>query len=247
VTRTIARPNPQDILPVRTINDTTFVITDGNPDLRVTESTNYDLGLSYFLKPLGVLSAGVFQKEIDGFYADQTETIQAGEYRGYQLTQPGMGTGGRIRGLEVDVQKRLTFLPGWLGGLGVGANHTWLDSKGSYPNRPGVLLPFNGAAKRNWNVNVFYARGPLDLRVFTNYRSPYLTNIGARPALDQYEDERQTLNFFAKYRLSQRWAVNLDVNNITDSAKRSYQGDPSNPLSVRYYDWAVNFRVIWSL
>jgi TonB-dependent receptor len=247
VTKTIARPNPQDILPVRTVNDTTLVITDGNPDLSVTESTNYDLGVSYYLRPLGVLSAGVFQKEIDGFYADETETIQAGEFRGYQLTHPSMGTGGRIRGLEVDVQKRLTFLPGLLSGLGVGANHTWLDAKGDYPGRPGARLPFNGTAKRNWNVNVFYARGPIDLRVFMNYRSPYLTGVGARAALDQYEDERTTVNFFAKYQFNRRLTFNVDVNNITDSAKRGYQGDPSNPTSVRYYDWAVNFRVGLSL
>ena len=104
-----------------------------------------------------------------------------------------------------------------------------------------------GCARRNWNVNVFYARGPLDLRVFVNYRSPYLTGVGARSALDQYEDERTTVNFFAKYKLDSRVTLGVDVNNITDSAKRSYQGVPSNPLSVRYYDWAVNFRVGWSL
>ena len=94
---------------------------------------------------------------------------------------------------------------------------------------------------------MFYARGPVDLRVFVNYRSPYLTGVGARPALDPYEDERQTVNFVAKYAVNRRVTLNLDVNNITDSPKRSYQGDPSNPTSVRYYDWAVNFRVGLSL
>ena len=247
VTKTIARPNPQDILPVRTINDTTRVITDGNPDLRVTESVNYDVGLAYYLKPLGVLSATAFQKEIDGFYADETQTVPAGEFRGYQLTHPGMGTGGRIKGLEAEVQKRLTFLPGVFSGLGIGVNHTWLSAEGTYDSRPGVKLPFNGTARRNWNANVFYARGPIDLRVFVNYRSAYLTAVGARPALDQYEDGRKTVNFFAKYAVNRRLTLNVDVNNITDSAKRSYQGDPSNPTSVRYFDWAVNFRVGLSL
>jgi outer membrane receptor protein involved in Fe transport len=57
-----------------------------------------------------------------------------------------------------------------------------------------------------------------------------------------YEDERKTLNFFAKYAVNRRVTLNLDVNNITDAAKRSYQGDPSNPRSLRYYDWAVAFR-----
>jgi TonB-dependent receptor len=213
----------------------------------VTESINYDLGLSYYFKPLGVFSAGVFQKDIEGFYVSRVETIQSGEFAGYQLTNPAMGTGGEIRGAEVDFQARLAFLPRWLSGLGVGANHTWLDSEGTYPNRPGVTLPFAGAPRRNWNVNVFYARGPLDVRVFVNYRSPYLDSVGARAAIDVYEDERTTLNFFFKYRLNRRTTLNLDFNNLTDSAKRSYQGDSSNPRSVRYFDWAANLRATYSL
>ncbi|MBI4625963.1 MAG: hypothetical protein HY736_22425 [Verrucomicrobia bacterium] len=90
---------------------------------------------------------------------------------------------------------------------------------------------------------MFYARGPIDLRVFVNYRSPYLAGVGARAVLDTYEDERTTVSFFAKYKFNRRVTANIDVNNITDTSKRSYQGDPSNPRSVRYFDWAVNFRV----
>src|SRR5690606_3960887 len=98
ITKTLARPNPQNLLPIRRINDETEVITDGNPELDVTQSVNYDLGVSYYLKPLGVASVGVFQKDIEGFYVSRVETITSGEYAGYQLTRPAMGTGGEIRG-----------------------------------------------------------------------------------------------------------------------------------------------------
>lgn len=247
ITKTIARPNPQDLLPTRTVNDDTLVISDGNPDLEVTQSVNYDFGISYYFRPLGVASIGLFRKNIEGFYVDQVETVTNGEFAGYQLSRPGMGTGGRISGLELDLQRRLTFLPGWLNGLGVGANYTWLDSEGQYPGRPGTKLDFTGAARRNGNVNLFYARGPIDLRVFVNYRSPYLVGVGARAALDTYEDERTTVSFFAKYKVDRRLTFNVDVNNISDSAKRGYVGNPSNPNSVRYFDWAANFRVSYSL
>lgn len=247
VTRTLARPNPQDLLPVRQVNDDTHVITDGNPNLGVTDSVNYDLGVSYYFKPLGVASLGFFQKNIEGFYVSRTETIQSGEFAGYQLNTTAMGTGGEIRGAEADFQTRLTFLPGWLSGFGIGANYTWLDSEATYPNRPGVKLDFAGAPRSTANANLFYARGPLDLRVFVNIRDPYLDSVGARAALDIYEDDRTTVSAFAKYRLNKRTTFNLDVNNITDSSKRSYQGDPSNPRSVRYFDWAVNLRVTYNL
>jgi TonB-dependent receptor len=246
VTKTIARPSQQFLLPIRTVDDAEQEVTDGNPDLGVTESVNYDLSVEYYLKPLGVASVGVFQKEIDGFYFDQTETVQSGEFAGYQLTRPGLGKGGRIKGLELELQKRLTFLPGYLSGLGIGTNYTFIDAEGTFPNRA-QKLPFIDTARRIGNFNLFYARGSLDLRAFLNYRGPYLTGVGARPALDVYEDERTTLSFFAKYKVNRRVVLNLDVNNISDSAKRSYQGDPSNPRSVRYYDWAINFRVSYSL
>ncbi len=242
VTKTLARPNQQSLLPVRTVDDVARTITDGNPNLDVTESVNYDFNASYFLKPLGVVSAGVFQKELTGFYFNRGQTITSGDFTGYQLTRPEMGQGGRTKGLEVDVQKRLTFLPGWLSGFGIGANHTWIDSSGVYPGRTDAL-PLFRAAKRSGNLNLFYARGPIDIRAFVNRRSPYLGSVGTRRALDTYQDERTTLNLFAKYRLNDRWELNLDINNATDAVSRTYQGNPSNPTGVRYFDWAANFRM----
>src|SRR5262249_14465120 len=147
VTKTLARPNQQSLLPVRTVDDVARTVTDGNPDLDVTTSVNYDLNLSYYLKPLGVISAGVFAKELTGFYFNRGQTVTEGEFTGYTLTRPDMGQGGRTKGIEVDVQKRLTFLPGWLSGFGVGANYTWIDSHGVYPGRADEL-PLFRAAKR---------------------------------------------------------------------------------------------------
>ena len=66
------------------------------------------------------------------------------------------------------------------------------------------LLPFAGAPRHTGNLNLFFARGPLDLRAFVNFRDPYLDGVGARPALDVYEDDRTTLNFFAKYKVNRR-------------------------------------------
>jgi outer membrane receptor protein involved in Fe transport len=173
--------------------------------------------------------------------------VQSGEFAGYDLERPELGTGGRIKGVELDWQQRLTFLPGFLSGFGIGSNYTFIEAEGSYPNRPGVRLPFIDTAKRIGNFNLFYARGRLDLRAFLNYRGPYLNGVGARPALDVYEDERTTLSLFGKYRVSEKITLYLDANNVTDSPKRSYQGDPSNPRAVRYYDWALNFRVSYRL
>ncbi len=241
--RTVARPSPADMLPSRRVDDDARTLTDGNPNLDVTEADNLDVSAEYYLKPLGVISVGAFRKSIDGFYFTTASTVVGGEYDGYRLSRVEMGRGGKVSGLEVEWQQRLAFLPGALSGIGFGANHTWLDSTGRYPTRPNDKLTFIGMAKRTGNFNVSYARRGLDLRLFYNFRGDYLSSVGARPALDIFEKERATLDFSAKYRVSRRLSTYANVKNITDAPKITYQGNRSNPTGVRYYDFSVNFGI----
>ncbi|HEY1107033.1 MAG TPA: TonB-dependent receptor, partial [Opitutaceae bacterium] len=241
--RSVARPSPSDMLPARRVDDDARTITDGNPDLDVTESDNFDVSAEYYLKPLGVVSVGAFTKRIDGFYFNTASTIAAGEYAGYRLTRTEMGRGGKVRGLELEWQQRLAFLPGAFSGLGLGTNYTWLDSTGRYPTRPADDLTFIGTAKRTGNFNVSYVRRGLDLRLFYNFRGDYLSSVGARRALDVYEKERATLDFSAKYKFSRRLSAYFNAKNLTDAPKITYQGNRSNPTGVRYYDFSLNFGV----
>jgi TonB-dependent receptor len=231
------------MLPSRRVDDDARTLTDGNPNLDVTEADNIDVSLEYYLKPLGVISVGAFRKSIDGFYFTTASTVVGGEYDGYRLSRVEMGRGGKVSGLEVEWQQRLSFLPGAWGGLGFGANHTWLDATGRYPTRPSDNLTFIGTAKRTGNFNLSYVRRGLDLRLFYNLRGDYLSSVGARRALDIYEKERATLDFSAKYRFTRRLSAYANVKNLTDAPKITYQGSRSNPTGVRYYDFSVNFGV----
>lgn len=241
--RTVARPSPSRMLPSRRVDDDARTVTEGNPDLDVTESDNFDLSAEYYLKPLGVFSVGTFTKRIDGFYFSTASTVVGGEFDGYRLSRFEMGRGGKVGGLEVDWQQRLAFLPGAFSGLGLGTNYTWLDSSGRYPTRPNDDLTFIGTAKRTGNFNVSYVRRGLDLRLFYNFRGDYLSSVGARRALDVYEKERATLDLSAKYRFSRRLSAYLNVKNLTDAPKITYQGSRANPTGVRYYDYSVNFGI----
>ncbi len=242
--RTIARPSPSAMLPARRVDDDARTLTDGNPDLKVSTSDNLDLSLEYYLKPLGVLSLGAFDKKIDGFYFNTASTVVGGDYDGYRLTRTEMGRGGKVRGLEAEWQQRLSFLPGAFSGLGLGANYTWLDANGRYPTRPGdESLTFIGTAKRTGNLNLSYVRGGLDLRLFYNTRGDYLSSVGARRVLDVYEKERSTLDFSSKFRVNRQTSFYVSAKNLTDAPKITYQGNASNPTAIRYYDWSVNFGV----
>lgn len=238
--RTMARPNNRSQLPVRSIDDENQKISDGNPDLRVTESDNIDLGLEYYLEPLGQISLGLFHKNIDGFYFNSTQPIEGGEYDGYMLTRPGMGDGGKLRGLEFQYQQQLSFLPGHLSGLGFLTNLSLIDASGSYPNRPGEDLPFIGTAKELFNAQLTYGIGDLDVRLAVNRIGDRLSSVGSRAALDGYEQARTTVDLLASYRMNERFTYYLDWKNITDEPMVQYLGSRDNPTRVRFFDWAIN-------
>ena len=245
--RTVARPSPAAMLPTRRIDDEARTSTDGNPDLKVTTSDNFDLSAEYYLKPLGVISVGAFRKSIAGFYFSTASTVVDGEYAGYRLTRQEMGKGGKVSGVEVEWQQRLSFLPGAFSGLGFGTNYTWLSSEGKYPTRPTDALTFIGTAKVTGNFNVSYVHRGLDLRLFYNTRGDYLSSVGARRTLDVFEKERATLDFSSKYRWSKRLSTYASAKNLTDAPKISFQGNASNPNAIRYYDFSVNFGVTLDL
>ena len=47
----------------------------------------------------------------------------------FVVTAPVNGAKGHARGIEVAFQRYFDMLPGWLGGFGVQANYTYIDSK----------------------------------------------------------------------------------------------------------------------
>ena len=57
ITRSLARPNFEDVAPWRLINREDEEIELGNPDLDVTTSWNFDLMWERYLEPLGIISA----------------------------------------------------------------------------------------------------------------------------------------------------------------------------------------------
>ena len=241
VYRTLARPGGRDLLPTASIDDDSQSISEGNPNLEVTESLNMDMSLEYYLKPIGVVSVGAFSKDIDGFYFTRTSTMIGGQYDGYSLKRPEMGEGGKVKGVELEWQQRLTFLPGLLSKVTLGSNFTWITSEGQYLGRKGDNLTFFGTAPRNANANISFASRGLDLRLFYNWRDDFMSGVGSRGALDVYQQARSTIDMYARYqRAGSRIRYTLNGKNLANSPLETFQGDRSNPRSLRFFDWSVS-------
>jgi TonB-dependent receptor len=141
-TQTLARPNYNLIIP--TWNTSGTSISWNNADLKPAQSKNFDFFLSFYNDDLGLLSVGVFQKQIKDFaFSTQTWIVDStylkpefpasvkpgGTISGY-INSPDIA---KLWGVEAEWQSNFWFLPGVLKGLVLSVNYTYTNSSLKYP------------------------------------------------------------------------------------------------------------------
>lgn len=223
----IGRPAFTALSPNDTVFDDTRIVQASNPGLKPQYADNFDATVEYYLKPAGVLSFGVFLKEIDDFIYNSAGTIIPpgpdngfnGEYEGYELRTQANGGFAKIKGIEANYQQALRFLPGWLQGFGVFANYTRLWTEGDYGDignvqQTGELAGFKPRAA---NAGISYIRGKLNLRAIYNYNGRMLSVTNARDNLKQYRLPEERVDLKLKFIINQRLDVYLDVYNVFNS------------------------------
>lgn len=238
VTRGIARPNFLEIVP--RIVDTTdgagsrVNVSQGNPQLNSTLSTNLDLMVEYYFEPIGLFSAGAFYKDVEDFIFTSRST---GTFNGLPATisRPENARGGEIRGFEVAYQQQFVHFDGFLGGFGVYANYTYTDSEVQAPlvdPATGLSTRFRkvalpGQSKTTYNLALFYERYGFNGRLAYTDRSDYLDgiNVGRGADSDLYWEGRGQLDFTTSYQITRNLNVFAEWKNITNSAGVRYTGN----------------------
>lgn len=224
----VGRPGIGQLIPRTNVNFDNQTISTSNPSLKPQTADNFDFGAEYYFEPAGVVSVGVFQKEIKNFiFTSGGATVPAGadngfggDYAGYSLTTQYNGGSARVRGLELNYSQQFTFLPGIFGGLGAYANYTRMETEGNYgagnsiavaPNPKGKVAGFNPETA---NFGVSYIRNKVTVRLQYNHRARYLTTYNVVESQLVYRIRRDTLDVKTMYQFSRRFSVYLDVNNV---------------------------------
>jgi TonB-dependent receptor len=105
----------------------------GNPMLKPTTSTNFDVTAEYYYGHGGSLTMALFNKRIKDIVIGQTANYTLNDVNGvahiFPVVGPTNGADGRASGAEIAFQQYFDKLPGWLSGFGVSANYTYLDSR----------------------------------------------------------------------------------------------------------------------
>jgi len=247
-TNTIGRPSYEQNVPFRIFEieeDDVDVfegaIEAGNSDLDALESMNFDATLEWYLEPAGLLSAGVFYKDIENPIFTRIQTLEEVTFEGrfyseLEIVQPQNASTGEITGVELGFQQQFTKLPGWLSGFGASVNYTWTDSEAEVFDRD-EKVPFFLQSQHIGNVALFYEMHGLELRLAYAYRSEYLDSLGDSADQDLYVDEHGQLDFKVSYDFSKQFSAFFQVQNINDEPLRFYSGDKSRLAENEIYSW----------
>ncbi len=252
-TNTIARPNYFDIAPYKILEVEDNRIEVGNPDLKPTTSMNYDLMAENYFESIGLLSAGVFYKDLKDFIFayrqdDYTEPSSGILYDRY--TQPRNGASATIYGFEIGAQRQLDFLPSFFKNINLYANYTYTKSEVDglpMEGREDEKLGLPGTAKNMLNASIAYDTKVFTIRLSMNYTSDYVDEFGDEAFEDRFYDKQTFVDANASYAVTDQFRIYAEANNLTNQPLRYYQGVSSRTMQAEYYNVRFNFGLKFDL
>ncbi|MEO1030290.1 MAG: TonB-dependent receptor [Bacteroidota bacterium] len=247
-TNTLARPNYEDLVPTVDIVASDEEIILGNPELEATTSMAFDLMAEHYFKSVGILSGGLFYKDINDFiYILQSED----DATGFDIFQPQNAESATVFGAEVSFQRQLDFLPGFAKNFSLYLNYTFLTSStDGVANEDGDFrtdLDLPGTAPNMFNASLAYNDKKFNIRLSANYSDAYIDEIGGRAFDDRYYDEQFLLDFNANYAITPNLRIYLDFLNITDQPLRYFQGVSNRTMQAEYYGQRLTFGLKYDL
>jgi TonB-dependent receptor len=248
--KTITRPDFNQLSPSLTllansINPSQNQGSAGNPDLKPIRSKNLDLAIEKYFNRTTSVYATAFVKHVDGFVIT-TSSPETHDGTVYQVSRPQNGNNARITGVEVGYQQFFDFLPGWMSGLGVQANYTYVDS--SMPSSAtGGNLPLQNLSRNSANLVGMYEKGKISARVAYNWRDKFLsglTNIVGLGSLPGYVDAYGWLDASFSYRLNNRVTLSLEGTNLLRTVRTSYYGVATRPQNAWINDRQISIAAL---
>jgi TonB-dependent receptor len=254
--RGIARPDFFQLPPYLTLDDTRKSVSVGNPSLKPTHANNYDVLYEHYLKPLGLVQAGFFYKDITDPIARVRTKLTSGTYAGFNQTQYVNITSAHVAGFEIALQQRLSYLPGAMSALGISANYSYTTSEATgIPGRsdkPALLRQ----APHTWNVSPTYDKGRVSLRVGLAYNDANIYSYGFTdgadfglkgPNGDQYLYTHFQVDAQASLRLTKGFSAIVYGLNLNNEVFGFYQGSPIYVAQREYYKPTYAAGLRWSL
>lgn len=267
---TLARPDFNFVTPRSQINNNSLFILSGNPDLKHAKARNFDLFATAYKGNFGLLSAGVFYKEIDNiFYPWRTnlfdqETADAfgwSNFKGYELRSFINAGQSTVKGFEVDFQTNLRFLPGIFKGIVLNVNYARLFSTTEsffLTSETTLIIPVPPIFETTFTNNVREVQLPdqsphvlnvslgYDYKKFSSRVSGTFQGTKADGYSSNKDFDRFTLNFWrwdasVKQRFGDHWSVFVNLNNFSNQQDITFTRSEEFRNTVETYGWTGTF------
>lgn len=235
----LARANFFDLIPYVWIFPEDEEIERGNANLDPTYAYNFDLLAEHYFQGIGVLSGGVFYKDLSDVIYDRTFTETQGPFTGFEVVEAVNGGDANLFGVELNWQQQFTFLPGFWSGFGIYGNYTHTESEADLLFREWTTLP--GQASDSGNLALTYEGYGLDARISMNYNGKFIDEVGDSPDRDQIIDDHVQWDFSANYNLTPHLGLYLNAINLNDEPRRDYLGTTNRPIQRELYSWWTTF------
>lgn len=238
-TNTLSRPNYFDLVPYRSIEDGEE-LSIGNPDLDATTSMNLDLMAEHYFSNVGIVSGGIFYKDISDFIVNQTfsdYTFEGKEWADF--TQPINGGNAQLFGFELAFQRQLDFISPALSGVGVYFNYTFIDSKVTdfnFKGRETEELALPGSPKHTLNASLAYEGKKFTSRLSLNYASDFIDEVGGEAFTDRYYDQATYLDLNLSYSATPNLVIYANANNLLNQPLRYFQSVSNRTMQTEFYN-----------
>jgi len=253
LSKTVTRPGFDQLNPGTAFvngNGNTVLPTasGGNPNLKPITAQNLDASLEWYFAPTGMLSAAVFRHNFSGYIANKVDVEQF-QGTAWNVTRPFNTDSGHLQGTELSYQQFYSSLPGWLSGLGLQANVTFMN--GGLESGQDAYLdgkPFQGMSKTAYTITGLYEKNGWTARLAYNWRSKFTDTYNAGTINGNNYDlvvaPITAMDASLAYQINKDLSVALEGNNLLNFKYQDYFSNPTiTPRDTRYYDRTIRLGV----
>ena len=262
-TKTLSRPKYSALVPCIHYNIAEEEASFGNANLKPTTSYNFDLGGEYYFESVGLVSLGLFYKNVHDVIADEKWKStndpnipsgllnEDGDPVKYEITKPINAYDADLFGVEVAYQRDFGFITPALKCLGFYGTYTYTHSTTKNHNfehrtmEDGEKIKMTGSPAHTANASFYYENKGLNVRVSYNFASEFVDEFGTVAALDRYYDKVNYLDVNASYTFGKRCKTTIyaEANNLLNQPLRYYQGTKDRTMQLEYYGIRANLGV----
>jgi iron complex outermembrane receptor protein len=226
----ISRPPLDSLVTGYTLNRTGNPATGGggNPKLDPFKADQIDFSYEWYFHEESLLAIAPYYKDVKTYIGagQSPETIGG---TNYIITSENNTRGGEIAGVEVTLQTRFYFLPGFLQDFGVYANHAQVESNIHEAAPLGHLYPMVGFARGTSEFDLFYNKAGFESRVALKKHTAFTVAPTWVGTTLKMLAEETTLDASVSYTFARQWTVRLQGSNLTNERARfSTDNNPQN-------------------